>query len=534
MSDVAQILGLAGPKSGANGAAASDLDQLKPSGASPSVRGKSSGNASKQKKLTGMQREVLELLESSHRASHALYQGFGKTSLKQKWQERKKSPAVKWIRKSFRNPARAALAGENGEEGLTLTHWGKAHLEQPDYVFARFNVKSEVTSYTDKEYEAALAHHQDPMMKWSKEEMDLLMKLCQRFDLRWVVISDKYNSNPIAKGAPRSVEDIKYCYYEVTRLLAEYRDKKELEKKVSAATPAASASTPVSPAATGVTTPVATITETASTSSTPIPATPTSSTSEHYKFNIAYEKQRKRQLDLAFSRTVEEENEIRRLNDELRGVEQQLKKVAVRADLKKKKELADVPYEIKRTLPTGVILRSSLLALPQQKHALSAKLLKKLQLLLDEMGVPARPMPTKPVCETFDKLRQDAVGLLSLRKHLKSKQNEVQALRERYHALTGQEYKPITTPVTMSERPGDAALADGSNSATSAANYTLTGAKCCCSTDRLILLIVSCSCGYRQDVKALGEGHPRRQATQLKRSSWSSGQTQQESSPLIL
>ncbi|KAI9980610.1 hypothetical protein PInf_009912 [Phytophthora infestans] len=465
MSDVAQILGLAGPKTGANGAAAGDLGQLKPSGASPSVRGKASGSSSKQKKLTGMQREVLELLESSHRASHALYQGFGKTSLKQKWQERKKSPAVKWIRKSFRNPARAALAGENGEEGLTLSHWGKAHLEQPDYVFARFNVKSETTSCSNKEYEAVLAHHQDPMMKWSKEEMDLLLKLCQRFDLRWVVISDKYNSNPVAKGSPRSVEDIKYCYYEATRLIAEYRDKKELERKVSAATPA------VSPAATAVSTPAAVAEHT----STPTPATPTSSTSEHYKFNIDYEKQRKKQLDLAFSRTVEEENEIRRLNDELRGVEQQLKKVAVRADLKKKKELADVPYEIKRTLPTGVILRSSLLALPQQKHALSAKLLKKLQLLLDEMGVPARPMPTKPVCETFDKLRQDAVGLLSLRKHLKSKQNEAQALRDRYHALTGQEYKPITTAVTMSERPGDAALADGSNSGTSAANYTLTG-----------------------------------------------------------
>lgn len=222
--------------------------------------------------------------------------------------------------------------------------------------------------------------------------------------------------------------------------------------------------------------------------------TPASSTSEHYRFNIAYEKQRKRQLDLTFSRTAEEENEIRRLNDELRGVEQQLKKVAVRADPKRKKELADVPYEIKRTLPTGVILRSSLLALPQQKHALSAKLLKKLQLFLDEMGVPARPMPTKPVCETFDKLRQDAVGLLSLRKHLKSKQNEVQALRERYHALTGKEYKPITTPVTLSgkvpldfvryhgatsliycsmyaERPGDAALPDGSSSAASAAGH---------------------------------------------------------------
>ncbi|EGZ18954.1 hypothetical protein PHYSODRAFT_559488 [Phytophthora sojae] len=449
MSDVAQILGLAGPKSGANGAAASELDQLKPTGASPAVRGKQSGGASKQKKLTGMQREVLELLESNHRASHALYQGFGKTTLKQKWQERKKSPAVKWLRKSFRNPARAGLPGESGEEGLVLTHWGKAHVEQPDYVFARFNVKCDTTSYTDEEYEAALANHLDPMMKWTKEETDLLLKLCQRFDLRWVVVTDKYNSNPIAKSAPRSMEDIKYRYYEATRLLSEYRDKKtrgELEKK----------------AATGGAT---------STPSTPVLDTPASSTSEHYRFNIAYEKQRKRQLDLTFSRTAEEENEIRRLNDELRGVEQQLKKVAVRADPKRKKELADVPYEIKRTLPTGVILRSSLLALPQQKHALSAKLLKKLQLFLDEMGVPARPMPTKPVCETFDKLRQDAVGLLSLRKHLKSKQNEVQALRERYHALTGKEYKPITTPVTLSERPGDAALPDGSSSAASAAGH---------------------------------------------------------------
>lgn len=184
MSDVAQILGLAGPKSGANGAAAGDLGQLKPSGASPAVRGKHSGGASKQKKLTGMQREVLELLESNHRASHALYQGFGKTSLKQKWQERKKSPAIRWLRKSFRNPARAPLAGETGEEGLVLSHWGKAHVEQPDYVFARFNVQSETTSYTDEEYEAALAHHHDPMMKWTKEETDLLLKLCQRFDLR--------------------------------------------------------------------------------------------------------------------------------------------------------------------------------------------------------------------------------------------------------------------------------------------------------------------------------------------------------------
>ena len=184
MGDVAQILGLASARSGSNGAAVADLDQLKPSGASPAARNKSSSGASKQKKLTGMQREVLELLESNHRASHALYQGFGKTSLKQKWQERKTSPATKWLRKCFRNPARASLAGETTDDGLVLTHWAKAHVEPSgDYVFARFNVKSATTSCTDDEYEAALAHHVDPMMKWTKEETDLLLTLCQRFDL---------------------------------------------------------------------------------------------------------------------------------------------------------------------------------------------------------------------------------------------------------------------------------------------------------------------------------------------------------------
>lgn len=276
---------------------------------------------------------------------------------------------------------------------------------------------------------------------------------------------DKYNCHPTAKDTPRSVEDIKYCYYEATRLLAEYRDKAENKKSF------ASASVDTTAIGASNTQTVSEKDNTLNALSTPVES---GSATGHYKFNIVYETQRKKQLDLLFSRTCEEENELRRLADELRSVEQQLKKVAVRADLKTKKELANVPYEIKRTLPTGVILRSSLLALPQQKHALSAKLLKKLQLLLDEMGVPARPMPTKPVCETFDKLRQDAVGLLSLRKHLKSKQNEVQALCDRYHALTGNEYKPITTPVLISERPGDAAIND-SGSAATVANYLQSG-----------------------------------------------------------
>lgn len=88
------------------------------------------------------------------------------------------------LRKSFRNPARAELAGESDSSGLTLHHWTKAHIEPPAYVFARFNVKCDVTRYSDEEYENALALHQDPQMKWTKEETDILMGLCSRFDLR--------------------------------------------------------------------------------------------------------------------------------------------------------------------------------------------------------------------------------------------------------------------------------------------------------------------------------------------------------------
>lgn len=287
-------------------------------------------------------------------------------------------------------------------------------------------------------------------------------------DARWIVIADKYNTMPLAKGAFRSIEDIKYRYYEVTRLLNEHRalvSRKQhnaasdvtavnIEPTTSAtttpgATPTPSA--PSTPAATPASTDVVMANPSAAGSST---ATPTSSapaptSDSSYRFNIVYEKQRKRQLELAFTRSVEEELEIKRLNEELRSVEQQLKKVAVKVDPKKKKELADVPYQIHRPVAPGVMLRSATLMLPAsrpQQPGLSTKLTKKMDLMLEELGIPARPIPTKPVCEMFDSLRQEVVGLLSLRKHLAAKQADMQFLRDRYQSLTGTEFRPMPIP----------------------------------------------------------------------------------------
>lgn len=281
---------------------------------------------------------------------------------------------------------------------------------------------------------------------------------------RWVVIADRYNSTDVAKTAPRSVEDIKYRYYEVTRLLGEYRDRvaaQQEQEAAAGATPGAAINQEAAAESGAATTVTATsgesatsepanpATAVASTPSTPAAAiaVPTPSSDKYFIFNIEYEKQRKRQLELAFARSTDEENEIRRLTEELKTVEQQLKRAAVKVDTKKKKELADVPYEITRELPTGVLLRSSLLALPQQKHALSTKLVKKMELMLDELGVPIRPMPTKDSCELYDTLRKDIVGLLSLRKHLAAKQAEAQMLKDRFKSLTGTEFQPVSTPV---------------------------------------------------------------------------------------
>lgn len=44
------------------------------------------------------------------------------------------------------------------------------------------------------------------MQKWTKEETDQLFDLCERFDLRFIVIADRFPSS-------RTVEELKDRYY---------------------------------------------------------------------------------------------------------------------------------------------------------------------------------------------------------------------------------------------------------------------------------------------------------------------------------
>ena len=146
-------------------------------------------------------------------------------------------------RSAFSNPAR--------NDGLILRHWKRREdtavaalatpadsnvasemdvddkekpvKVEPDYPYAKFNVKVNVPEYTQEQYDVHLKSD-----GWSKEETDYLVSLALEFDLRWVVIWDRYEYQPSfppkettdpAPSTPqppsRTMEDLKARYYDI-------------------------------------------------------------------------------------------------------------------------------------------------------------------------------------------------------------------------------------------------------------------------------------------------------------------------------
>ncbi|KAH8150486.1 uncharacterized protein LAJ45_05181 [Morchella importuna] len=113
-----------------------------------------------------------------------------------------------WEWKDFTNPART--------DSLILRHWERKSKEPPDleYRFSKFDVKVDIPTYSDGEYEILKD------LDWSREETDYLFDLCREYDLRFIIIWDRYD---FPNGKSRSVEDLKARYYSVCRSLMELR-----------------------------------------------------------------------------------------------------------------------------------------------------------------------------------------------------------------------------------------------------------------------------------------------------------------------
>ena len=101
-----------------------------------------------------------------------------------------------------------------------------------DYAFAKYNKKIELLEYNDTEW-TVLKLGADP--DWSRAETDYLFSLCRQFDLRFVVIADRYNYVPPAAPADggaaavapqprqRSVHELKARYFGIARRLVQSR-----------------------------------------------------------------------------------------------------------------------------------------------------------------------------------------------------------------------------------------------------------------------------------------------------------------------
>ncbi|CAM6121282.1 unnamed protein product [Calypogeia fissa] len=116
------------------------------------------------------------------------------------------SKKVVWQWHPFTNSAR----GDN----LQLYHWVRVvDGVQPtgDYAFSKYNKAVEVVRYTDEEYAKYL-----PDPNWSRQETDQLFDLCEQFDLRFIIIADRFTT---PRAVPRTVEELKSRYYSAAKAI---------------------------------------------------------------------------------------------------------------------------------------------------------------------------------------------------------------------------------------------------------------------------------------------------------------------------
>jgi hypothetical protein len=116
----------------------------------------------------------------------------------------------KWERKTFKIPGRT--------NGASFSHWWPAKRLEEVHKFSKFNRKLSIPKYTDAEYQQHFASEQ-----WTKEETEYLFDMCNDWDLRFIVMADRWNPPEGSVKRDRTVEEIKDRYYSIQRTLLTVR-----------------------------------------------------------------------------------------------------------------------------------------------------------------------------------------------------------------------------------------------------------------------------------------------------------------------
>ncbi|KAK2649733.1 hypothetical protein Ddye_017222 [Dipteronia dyeriana] len=325
---------------------------------------------------------------------------------------------ITWQWLHFTNSAR--------KDNLHLYHWVRVVNGVPptgDYSFAKYNKSVDVVKYTNEEYEKYLT---DPM--WTKEETDQLFDLCERFDLRFIVIADRFPSS-------RTVEELKDRYYSVSRAILIARAPSPGDVSVH-----------------------------------PLVKEP---------YNVSQETERKRALSMVLSQTKQQERkdaevlaEAKRIAEArmaARAAEEHVLPVASQMGLESSQKAVvhgdTVSPSVNVQLPsiafapsTSVMADSAstlaslrmlmtdwknfqlrvylrTYALEQMVQAVSSsaglRTIKRVEQTLQDLGVNLKPkVPTKAVCAEHLELRKEILTLLNLQKQLQYKEAEGSSYRE--------------------------------------------------------------------------------------------------------
>lgn len=297
------------------------------------------------------------------------------------------------------------------KDGLVLHHWRRSTEEGKEYPFARFNKICEVATYTEVEYNR---HLTDP--GWSKQETDHLMDLATRFDLRFIIMADRWDSNTYTA---RTVEDLKERYYNIV-------DK--LERVHGGATGA-------------------------------------QEQRKSFVYDADHERRRKEQLRRLYNRTQDQLEEEEMLKSELRKIEARkkerekktadLQKMIAQADassseakkVQKKQKLVIGRSSVSRqesSAPdqtgikwaeiktSGVSLRSTRMKLPT---SVGMKKSKAIETMCGELGLESGPPCTEEILTEFNELRSEMVLLYELRNVLGNAEFDLTALQHQYESL---------------------------------------------------------------------------------------------------
>ncbi|XP_050386969.1 SWR1-complex protein 4-like [Argentina anserina] len=277
-----------------------------------------------------------------------------------------------------------------------------------DYSFAKYNKSVDVIKYTDEEYDKYLT---DPM--WTKEETDQLFDLCERFDLRFIVIADRFPSS-------RTVEELKDRYYSVSRHIL-----------------------------------IARAASLADVSGHPLVKEP---------YKVTQEKERKRALSMVLSQTKNQERKDAEVLSEAKRIAESRARMVARSARELELPMAfggrendesisplsstaapsTLMADNSSTLSTLRLLRVYLrtYALDQMianaSSSAGLRTIKRVDQSLQELGVNLKPrVPTKAVCSEHLELRKEILTLLNLQKELQYKEADGSSYRDSTYEAPG-------------------------------------------------------------------------------------------------